>query len=95
MVRTASVRSLSNRGGWGLQTEARASPLGLQIIVRASGWLNMQISMFFILLLIVGDLKWVQIQDYDGQRDVQIASGPIVGSPLRKQSGLCCACNDN
>lgn len=41
-LETASVWSLSNRGGWVLPTEARASPLGLQIIVRAPDWLNMQ-----------------------------------------------------
>lgn len=47
--------------------------------------------MFFISLLIVGDLKWVQIQDYDGQSDVQIALCLIVGLPLWEQPVPRCA----
>lgn len=48
--------------------------------------------MFFILLLIVVCLKWVQSQDSDGQGGImlEMVTVLIVGSPVLKQANILC-----
>ena len=68
-----------------LQTEARASPLDLQMIGRAPDWLDMQT--FNVLHFAVSCGR-----PDSGPSDVQIVWCLIVGSLLRKQPVLQCAC---
>lgn len=67
-----------------LQTEARASPLGLQIIGRAPDWLNMQTFNVLHFAVNCGRLD----SDSGPSDDVQIVWCLIVGSLLSQCSSV-------